>query len=183
MTCARQCRHYLQNYPVTQVCLKSAHRNNMEVQRNTESVLNLNGDATYKRYLCVSDFILLNFESLNRLPVWNSQKCSIFPLVFVAGYLQGHWWSFISRNYVVWPNFFLMNVFIALKGTHFLFLNWKTRLQHVNYVRCNERPKSEIFKYRNYRTNSVVVSKKISNDQELIQSDPTSCPQNQKGNN
>ena len=28
-----------------------------------------------------------------------------------------------------------------------------------------------------------LVSKKISNDQELIQSDPTSCPQNQKGNN
>ena len=26
-------------------------------------------------------------------------------------------------------------------------------------------------------------SKKISNDQELIQSDPTSCPQNGKGNN
>ena len=26
-------------------------------------------------------------------------------------------------------------------------------------------------------------SKKISNDQELIQSDPTSCPQNQRGNN
>ena len=26
-------------------------------------------------------------------------------------------------------------------------------------------------------------SKKISNDQELIQSDPTFCPQNQKGNN
>ena len=26
-------------------------------------------------------------------------------------------------------------------------------------------------------------SKKISNDQELIQSDPTSCRQNQKGNN
>ena len=28
-----------------------------------------------------------------------------------------------------------------------------------------------------------VESKKISNDQELIQSDPTSCPQTQKGNN
>ena len=26
-------------------------------------------------------------------------------------------------------------------------------------------------------------SKKISNDQELIQSDPTSCPQKQNGNN
>ena len=29
----------------------------------------------------------------------------------------------------------------------------------------------------------VWKSKKISNDQELIQSDPISCPQNQKGNN
>ena len=29
----------------------------------------------------------------------------------------------------------------------------------------------------------VLLSKKISNDQELIQSDPISCPQNQKGNN
>ena len=30
---------------------------------------------------------------------------------------------------------------------------------------------------------SVEQSKGISNDQELIQSDPTSCPQNQKGKN
>ena len=29
----------------------------------------------------------------------------------------------------------------------------------------------------------MLLSKKISNDQELIQSDPTSCPQKQKGNN
>ena len=29
----------------------------------------------------------------------------------------------------------------------------------------------------------LVHSKWISNDQELIQSDPTSCPQNQNGNN
>ena len=29
----------------------------------------------------------------------------------------------------------------------------------------------------------MAQSKKISNVQELIQSDPTSCPQNQKGNN
>ena len=28
-----------------------------------------------------------------------------------------------------------------------------------------------------------IKSKKISNDQELIQSDPISCPKNQKGNN
>ena len=32
-------------------------------------------------------------------------------------------------------------------------------------------------------TRKELLSKKISNDQELIQSDPISCPQNQKGNN
>ena len=31
--------------------------------------------------------------------------------------------------------------------------------------------------------NEDSTSKKISNDQELIQADPISCPQNQKGNN
>ena len=54
--------------------------------------------------------------------IWNSQNCSMFPVAFVAGWLQGHWWGFISRNYVVWPTFLLMNVFIALKGSHFWFL-------------------------------------------------------------
>ena len=33
------------------------------------------------------------------------------------------------------------------------------------------------------QTNKKLRSKRISNDQELTQSDPTSCPQNQKGNN
>ena len=33
------------------------------------------------------------------------------------------------------------------------------------------------------RVFDISQSKKISNDQELIQSDPISCPQNQKGNN
>ena len=61
------------------------------------------------------------YQSLNRLPIWNSQNCSIFPLAFVAGWLQGHWWGFISRKYVVWPTFFLMNVFFAFKGSHFWF--------------------------------------------------------------
>ena len=50
------------------------------------------------------------------------KTCSMNPLAFVAVWLQGHWWGFISRNYVVWPTFLLMNVFIALKGSHFWFL-------------------------------------------------------------
>ena len=62
------------------------------------------------------------YLSLNRLPIWNSQNCSMFPLAFIAGWLQSHWWGVISRNYVVWPPFLLMNVFIALKGSHFWFL-------------------------------------------------------------
>ena len=66
--------------------------------------------------------ILDLYPSLNRLPIWNSQNCSMFPLAFVAGSLQGHWCGFISRNYLVWPIFFLVNVFIALKGTHFWIL-------------------------------------------------------------
>ena len=45
--------------------------------------------------------------------------CSMLHLTFVARSLQGHWWGFISRNYIVWPIFFLTNVFIAFKGTHF----------------------------------------------------------------
>ena len=50
---------------------------------------------------------------------WKSQNCNMSPLAFVVGSLQGHRWGFISPNYIVWPIFFLMNVFIALKGTHF----------------------------------------------------------------
>ena len=57
----------------------------------------------------------------------------MFPLAFVAGSLQGHWWGFISRKYVVWPIFFLMNVFIALKETHFWFL-FQSTVQNVATV-------------------------------------------------
>ena len=47
------------------------------------------------------------------------------------------------------------------------------------YSRMHE----SVFK-QNGRTSSYgMESKQISNDQELIRSDPTSCPQNQKGNN
>ena len=73
------------------------------------------GSSMYVRSMTYFDL----YQSLNWLPIWNSQNCNMFPLTFVAGSLQGHWWGFISRNYVVWPIFFLINVFIALKATHF----------------------------------------------------------------
>ena len=63
-----------------------------------------------------------NLKMFRQNCFWNSQNCSIFSLAFVAEWFQGHWWGFISRNYVVWPIFLLMNVFIALKGSHFWFL-------------------------------------------------------------
>ena len=80
------------------------------------------------------------------------RKIAVFPLAFIAGWLQGHWWGFISRNYVVWPTFLLMNVFIALKGSHFWFLfflpmfrnrvtlQWSLilwTLRHVKNGQCN----------------------------------------------
>ena len=49
---------------------------------------------------------------------------------------------------------------------------------------------SAVFEAKYVNVGDIIVksfqdtkSKKISNDQELIQSDPISCPQNQKGNN
>ena len=47
--------------------------------------------------------------------------------------------------------------------------------------RLNEIKDSD--KYIHKKESKNLQSKMISNDQELIQSDPTSCPQNQKGNN
>ena len=58
-------------------------------------------------------------DSFDRLSV-DLKNYSMFPLAFVAGSLQGCWWGFVGRSCLVWPVFFLMNVFIALNGTHFL---------------------------------------------------------------
>ena len=66
------------------------------------------------------------------------RKIAVFPLAFIAGWLQGHWWGFISRNYVVWPTF-LMNVFIALKGSHFWFL-----FKYLGVIISNEGSNPEI---------------------------------------
>ena len=98
------------------------------------------------------------YQSLTRLPIWNPQNCGIFTLAFVAGSLQGHWWDFISRNYVVWPIFFLMNVFIALKGTRFyrrdraslnysisILLVWRKMFKDERYAR--EKRVRNCFKY------------------------------------
>ena len=74
-------------------------------------------------HLPPSVILSVNEDSVfNRLPIWKSQNCSMIPLAFVVGWLQGHWWGFIRRNYVAWPTFLLMNVFMALKGSHFWIL-------------------------------------------------------------
>ena len=46
---------------------------------------------------------------------------------------------FFGRNCVVWPTFFLLNVFIALKGSHFSFLFDFTA---AGVVPCGDRKKS-----------------------------------------
>ena len=84
------------------------------------------------RISAISLFNAKEIKTLNRLLIWNSQNCSMFPLAFVAGSFQGYWWGFISRNYVVWPIFFLMNVFIALELIFLLFTN--TCIKNINVL-------------------------------------------------
>ena len=62
--------------------------------------------------------------------------------------------------------------------------NFKVQKGHMESInkfhqRSSLRERERIIMYGNYPGQC----KKISNDQELIQSDPTSYPQNQKGNN
>ena len=61
-------------------------------------------------------------------------------------------------------------------------------LPRVPFVNCKlyylEGKKVEIPEFSfNIRLNIIMKSKMINNDQELIQSDPTSFPQKRKGNN
>ena len=77
--------------------------------------------------------IIAYLFTLNRLPIWNSQNCSMFPLAFVAGWLQGHWWGFISRNYVVWPTLWMFS--LLLKDLISDFYSMGTRKGRVGYDR------------------------------------------------
>ena len=127
-----------------------------------KGLLNAISSCTKGTFLCMFDL----YQSLNRLPVWNSQNCSMFPLAFDAGSLQGHWWGFISRKYVVWPIFFLMNIFIALKGTHFLFLfGMFVLVQHAStktfrWMMCNSREVKLVFCYeRNFFNQTYRIPK------------------------
>ena len=80
------------------------------------------GLDSYSRQVFIYLDAILIYISLWIDCLFEIRKIAMFPLAFVAGWLQGHWWGFISRNYVVWPIFFLMNVFIAFKGSHFWYL-------------------------------------------------------------
>ena len=80
----------------------------------------------------------------------------MFHLAFVAGWLQGHWWGFISRNYVVWPTFLPMNVFIALKGSHFWFLSDCTaKKKYIYFFSCP--PIISKIKVFMYKSKSILV--------------------------
>ena len=59
----------------------------------------------------------------------------------------------------------------------------KSKLGKVNKLKGMLQKRLKTVKNKCCGLGRVMWSKMISNDQELIQSDPTSCPQNQKGNN
>ena len=90
-----------------------------------------------------------------------------------------------ARSYIELINRFILNmVFIMIIITLFqedkIFIMYAdlTNGPQLNITKVDMSLTIEDISYLQY-----VQSKKISNDQELIQSDPTSCPQNQKGNN
>ena len=70
--------------------------------------------------------------------LFENPKLQYVSSVFRCQVITGSMMSFFSPNYVSWPIFFLMNVFIALKGTHFWF--WFSRL-----MECRRR--TAIFDY------------------------------------
>ena len=80
------------------------------------------GLDSYSRQVFIYLDLILSYISLWIDCLFEIRKIAVFPLAFIAGWLQGHWWGFISRNYVVWATFLFMNVFIALKVSHFWFL-------------------------------------------------------------
>ena len=83
---------------------------------------------SFCRFCCVPDIILLMLVRMYTVLQFSFRLQCLFYIYKTLNFglngrsLQGHWWGFISRNYVVWPTFLLMNVFIALKGSHFWFL-------------------------------------------------------------
>ena len=79
------------------------------------------GLDSYSRQMFIYWDPILIYISLWIDWLYEIRKIAVCFLWLIAGRLQGHWWGFISRNYVVWPTFSLMNVFIVLKGSHFWF--------------------------------------------------------------
>ena len=91
----------------------------MNILRNQKYLIGL--DSYSRQVFNYLDLILIYISPWIDC-LFEIRKIAMLPLAFVAESLQGHWWGFISRNYIVWPIFFLMNVSIALKETHFWFL-------------------------------------------------------------
>ena len=78
----------------------------VNILRNQKSMIGL--DSYSRRFFNYLGPILIYF-SLWIDCLFEIRKLAMFPLAFVAVSLQGHWLGFISRNYVVWPIFFLVN--------------------------------------------------------------------------
>ena len=71
---------------------------------------------------------------------------------------------------------------LVLENNHFRFNN-DNYLQETGAAMGSPMAPAYASLFMGKLEQDFIQSKKISNDQELIQSDPTSCPRNQKGNN
>ena len=110
--------------------------------------------------------LVIQFHTL-----WHLSRVITFCLRTFCHVLWTHHWP----SWQFYPAFPDTNLF-KLQSVHPI-------KSHVAIQSWSMQPKGKYLMRFQGKATTIVKSKKISNDQELIQSDPISCPQNQKGNN
>ena len=114
-------------------------------------------------FLCFKHHLFQHWIQ-NGLPYGIAKWSTLLNMHWAARYL--HLCSLKQENYCL-DTFYVCWVYKSA---------WNIAV-YYKYVVCTER-------WNDTGVCLVLLqSKKVSNDQELIQSDPISCPQNQKGNN
>ena len=88
-----------------------------------------------------------------------------------------------NRPSIIWMKFDDHRIGKATRQKYFQRGFYSSNIQR-DWTPVFEVERTYLNRFKMYqRIQFPLRSKKISNDQELIQSDPISCPENQKGNN
>ena len=100
-------------------------------------------------------------------------------------------YSYHGSSMRTMPSYIATKVLVAIcEGRVHMIFSWSSKGTHIAHLENNDiHVHLHTLHFQSLRTRVIsypshfAQSKKISNDQELIQLDPISFPQNQKGNN